>query len=1074
MTPQLNLEEVEQWMYMLHGDCPGFSVVSAPGNWSGYAVDVNSDNWPGKLIDYVAKLDAQQVHSLYLRVTTVSSEPDRYRRGSTSDSVALPALWLDMDIAGPGHKPIKPTPRQPKPLPLPPDEDTCQEILSASGVPEPTCWVHSGGGLYPWWFFREPVKLLGTDEIEQWEDHSRNLHERVHATAREMGFHYGLGTHDLARVMRIPGTVNRKVADDPKQARFWWPDRGGNTFFPDELGFQPVVVDEPTPAVMRETVTVSSAPAPASSSSSSSSIQAVRPGDDYNARGDVLHDVLLPEGWEVHSMRGGELLLTRPGKDRRDGHSASLGYQGSSNLYVWSSDAGLDVQEPLSPFYLFTHYRHGGDFKAASRELGSLGYGDPLEKLTSNSYTSAGMDLATIVGEPSQGTEQITIPAEPAGADGTPPDNQDPTVVQGDDADPRPWVDMTNPTETCVDLVTLIGLPGTTTESLFLLNGEIMYIPACDTVFREGFGTNPTLMNVGSFKVFMSQRMRYTRYRDDKWGPAQPTTDFFSAIFSSLKKGCGNLRIIAGIESRPIVRSDGTVCDVAGYDPVTRKVYCPDPTLSIPAIPVDPTPAQVMEARSIIETMICDFPFISTNHRNNYIGFLLTPMLFNVTNSSIKMGVIGAHQSGSGKTLLNEILHLIYGGEPMSAPKQTQHSDEELKKQITAALRNDGETVCSWDNVSGDLDSTVLDKLLTSRTWKERLLGVSSTISLPNDRLWITTGNNVKIGSDLTRRVTWSVIDAGMPHPEERNNFRIPNLKRWVGENKSTILWALYTLIQAWTRKGQPTWCRKSDLFCEWVGMINGILKVSGWEGTFDADDTKQQTQSTQTDLWEEFCETVHGRFGSGEWTLKEIINLTAHNGVESQFKPFSADILPMDVIKDMAQGDFIMAARRLGLYLTRLVNSFQGPFQLKKNPQRTRMGHMWSIHPAKAFNPGDSAPKVTEPPVELSAWPLARPVRQDHSVPSETAPNTPEGLPQEPPPTPPTPGSRVQWESVGMERPSVRRASVLQASPSSPVPTAQPGDPEPHAPSPEPADDSSAELSDAGQPDAPTPPGND
>ena len=51
-----------------------------------------------------------------------------------------------------------------------------------------------------------------------------------------------------------------------------------------------------------------------------------RPGDDFSARTDWA-DILLPLGAVLHHEANGERYWTRPGKDRRDGHSATTGMQ---------------------------------------------------------------------------------------------------------------------------------------------------------------------------------------------------------------------------------------------------------------------------------------------------------------------------------------------------------------------------------------------------------------------------------------------------------------------------------------------------------------------------------------------------------------------------------------------------------------------------------------------------------------------------------------------------------------------------------------------------------------------------
>jgi putative DNA primase/helicase len=99
------------------------------------------------------------------------------------------------------------------------------------------------------------------------------------------------------------------------------------------------------------------------------------PGSDYNRKTD-FQDLLHSYGWTFHSPGpGSELLYTRPGKKRADGKSASLYWQGSDNLYVWSSAAGLPTETPLSKFAFYTYMEHNGDFSAAAGALRRQGFG---------------------------------------------------------------------------------------------------------------------------------------------------------------------------------------------------------------------------------------------------------------------------------------------------------------------------------------------------------------------------------------------------------------------------------------------------------------------------------------------------------------------------------------------------------------------------------------------------------------------------------------------------------------------------------------------------------------------------
>ena len=103
-----------------------------------------------------------------------------------------------------------------------------------------------------------------------------------------------------------------------------------------------------------------------------------RPGDEFNERADWLADILGPHGWTVHHETSGTLYVTRPGKSRRDGHSATIGHSGDGveRLYVFSADAApFEMEVPYTKFAAWALLNHGGDWQAAARELGRTGYG---------------------------------------------------------------------------------------------------------------------------------------------------------------------------------------------------------------------------------------------------------------------------------------------------------------------------------------------------------------------------------------------------------------------------------------------------------------------------------------------------------------------------------------------------------------------------------------------------------------------------------------------------------------------------------------------------------------------------
>lgn len=124
-----------------------------------------------------------------------------------------------------------------------------------------------------------------------------------------------------------------------------------------------------------------------------------RPGDDFNNRAEWL-DILGPHGWTVSHVQGHTTYWVRPGKDKRDGHSATTGRAADGDrLYVFSSSTEFDQETPYNKFSAYTLLEHSGDYTASARALRSLGYGAPAASSMAAAGTSTGLAKADWTGD---------------------------------------------------------------------------------------------------------------------------------------------------------------------------------------------------------------------------------------------------------------------------------------------------------------------------------------------------------------------------------------------------------------------------------------------------------------------------------------------------------------------------------------------------------------------------------------------------------------------------------------------------------------------------------------------------
>ncbi|HPD17798.1 MAG TPA: AAA family ATPase [Planctomycetota bacterium] len=156
------------------------------------------------------------------------------RRNSSSDIVAIVGLWADIDLAAPW--------RAEKPLPRTVDE--ARTILDRLPL-APSVLVGSGHGLHAYWLFKEPWVFETDDERIEAAKTARGWVQAVRNAARGLGWDVD-SVGDLARVLRLPGTVNRK-GQMPVEVRVL--ESGDRRYNPDD--FEPFAADE-VPAEMDE------------------------------------------------------------------------------------------------------------------------------------------------------------------------------------------------------------------------------------------------------------------------------------------------------------------------------------------------------------------------------------------------------------------------------------------------------------------------------------------------------------------------------------------------------------------------------------------------------------------------------------------------------------------------------------------------------------------------------------------------------------------------------------------------------------------------------------------------------
>ena len=356
-------------------DVPGLlSVCSDADRWVGRRFTTDEAGIAAAA-EYVAALDAGGPKGIYTQVTTLRENPEK-GRGGKDLAHGLTFLWADGDFGDVGHKPGLDD------LPHPADADHVREIVLASGLPEPSGWWLSGGGYNPIWVLDRPYIIASDDDRAAVEQFTMALQAVLGGSAYSHGCSWDTQIGNLDRLMRIPGTVNRKADARPTGS---FPGTGEvvdlavmreavQRLEPDARALLEKAAAEKRARHDERTGRTTVAPPPARRAAFP------RSGDgtsvfDILASELAFRDILEPEGWTYRGTAadGREQWLRPAGAEG----SADSEYSLVCDDHVavnWSERSGLPVgQQPsgrkLTIPTLWAHIHYGGNEREATLDV---------------------------------------------------------------------------------------------------------------------------------------------------------------------------------------------------------------------------------------------------------------------------------------------------------------------------------------------------------------------------------------------------------------------------------------------------------------------------------------------------------------------------------------------------------------------------------------------------------------------------------------------------------------------------------------------------------------------------------
>lgn len=354
--------------------------------------------------------------------------------------------------------------------------------------------------------------------------------------------------------------------------------------------------------------------------------------------------------------------------------------------------------------------------------------------------------------------------------------------------------------------------------------------------------------------------------------PAKPPTD---VVKDMLATPTPPLPVLERIVEVPVFAANGTLQTDAGYHSASRTYYDPVVGFQLRSVPEQPEAKDIAEARSLIlDELITDFPFATGADRAHAVGLFLLPFSRDLIRGQTPNHIIEASTPGTGKSLLSDVLLAPAAGHHIGMITQPQTEDEWRKNLTSQFMR--GHPIVLIDNLTKPLDSGTFAGALTAPVWMDRLLGGNATVNIAVRCVWVTTANNPAMSTEIARRSVRIRLDANIDRPWQREGYRHENLKSWVSENRSDLVWAALVLIRAWLAAGKPRPRLKPlGSYEEWSFVIGGILEVAGISDFLSNLNEFYDIADIERAPWEQLVAKWWEKFQDNPVTVAELFPLT-------------------------------------------------------------------------------------------------------------------------------------------------------------------------------------------------------
>ncbi len=285
---------------------------------------------------------------------------------------------------------------------------------------------------------------------------------------------------------------------------------------------------------------------------------------------------------------------------------------------------------------------------------------------------------------------------------------------------------------------------------------------------------------------------------------------------------------VASIINTPTMRSDGSILNMPGFDPVTGLILHNPPAM--PDFNHQPTQTDAERSVMRLRGLLAGFPFVDEASLAVALSGFITPIVRGAL-ERVPMHAASAPLAGTGKSYLWDLVGYTANGDAMPVIAAGRDEAETEKRLVGLVLRP--LAIFSIDNVNGALEGDFLCQLITQPRIMPRRLATSDTPDVANMFSTYSTGNNIRFLGDMPRRAIVSRLDANTERPELRTFATSPH--KMILSDRGRYIADCLTIPLAYLLAGSPNKLTPFAGFEEWSDLVRSALV---WAGCADPVDT--------------------------------------------------------------------------------------------------------------------------------------------------------------------------------------------------------------------------------------------